>query len=56
MEGPASAFGNDDSRIGTVAAWLVAMGVQEAVMESTAQYWKPVWCELEGKIPTLHLA
>ena len=39
-----------------LAAWLVALGVQEAVRESTAQYWKPVWYELEGKIATLQLA
>jgi len=29
------------------AAWLLQQGVQEAVMESTAQYWKPVWEALE---------
>ena len=27
--------------------WLLALGVTEVVMESTAQYWKPVWLELE---------
>jgi hypothetical protein len=27
--------------------WLRDRGVQEAIMESTAQYWKPVWLELE---------
>jgi hypothetical protein len=32
-----------------LAAWLRQEGVQEAVMESTAQYWKPVWQELEGQ-------
>src|SRR5580700_1778180 len=30
-----------------LAAWLRQEDVQEAVMESTAQYWKPVWQELE---------
>jgi hypothetical protein len=29
--------------------------VQEAAMESTAQYWKPVWVGLEGQC-RLHLA
>lgn len=41
-----------------LVAWLQKRQVQELVMESTAQYWKPVWMELEphfgqGK---LHLA
>jgi hypothetical protein len=27
---------------------LVEQGVREVVMESTAQYWKPVWQQLEG--------
>lgn len=30
-----------------LAHWLSAEQVQEAVMESTAQYWKPVWGTLE---------
>ena len=30
-----------------LAQWLIAEQVQEAVMESTAQYWKPVWGALE---------
>ncbi|HEY1340266.1 MAG TPA: IS110 family transposase [Bryobacteraceae bacterium] len=29
------------------AAWLAALEVQEVVMESTAQYWKPVWRVLQ---------
>ncbi len=49
-------FGTTTPELEKLAAGLVARGVKEAVMESTAQYWKPVWCELEGKIPTLHLA
>ena len=49
-------WGTTTPELAQLAAWLVALGVQEAVMESTAQYWKPVWGELEGKIPTLHLA
>src|SRR5215475_7071712 len=27
--------------------WLQEQGVEEAVMESTAQYWRSVWLELE---------
>ena len=30
-----------------LAAWLVEEQVEETVMESTAQYWKPVWETLE---------
>lgn len=35
--------------------WLLQEGVQEIVMESTAQYWKPVWMDLEPHLK-LHLA
>jgi hypothetical protein len=27
--------------------WLDEPGVREAVMESTTQYWKPVWKQLQ---------
>jgi transposase len=30
-----------------LAEWLVEQGVEEVVMESTAQYWQPVWGTLE---------
>ena len=30
-----------------LAEWLIEQQVKEAVMESTAQYWKPVWEALE---------
>jgi transposase len=30
-----------------LAEWLLEQQVQEVVMESTAQYWKPVWEALE---------
>jgi hypothetical protein len=30
-----------------LADWLVAEQVEEVVMESTAQYWRPVWATLE---------
>lgn len=35
--------------------WLQEQGVSEAVMESTAQYWRSVWLELEPHM-RLHLA
>ena len=35
--------------------WLQARGVEEVVMESTGQYHKPVWLQLEGQF-RLHLA
>jgi transposase len=35
--------------------WLQEQGVEEAVMESTAQYWRSVWLELESHM-RLHLA
>jgi hypothetical protein len=30
-----------------LAAWLLEREVEEVVMESTAQYWRPVWEALE---------
>ena len=38
-----------------LSAWLLALGVGEVVMESTAQYWYPVWMALESQF-RLHLA
>src|SRR5579863_4060226 len=38
-----------------LVAWLQARGVEQVVMESTAQYWKPVWQALEPHF-RLHLA
>src|ERR1700694_2547036 len=53
----------ESRRFGTVAserehlvAWLQQRGVQEIVMESTAQYWKPIWLDLEPHFRPLHLA
>lgn len=40
-------FGVGASQLQALAAWLAAQGVQEVVMESTAQYWRPLWAELE---------
>jgi transposase len=36
--------------------WLQEHNVREVVMESTAQYWKPVWLDLEPHFEKLHLA
>jgi len=41
-------FGATASELRALREWLEQQGVREAVMESTAQYWKPVWQELEG--------
>jgi transposase len=42
-------FGTRPGDLKILADWLKELQVQEVVMESTAQYWKPVWQELEGK-------
>ena len=36
-------FGTTTSELRRLSQWLREGGVEEAVMESTAQYWKPVW-------------
>ena len=48
-------FGTGDSELKALAAWLAGEDVQEVVMESTAQYWRPVWRQLEQQCQ-LHLA
>ena len=48
-------FGTGAAELQHLSAWLSQNGVTEAVMESTAQYWKPVWMELEPHL-RLHLA
>ncbi len=48
-------FGAGSAELTELAAWLSQCGVEEAVMESTAQYWKPVWMALEPNL-RLHLA
>src|SRR6266850_4954494 len=40
-------FGSNPEQLRTLAAWLLEQEVEEVVMESTAQYWKPVWETLE---------
>jgi len=63
-------YGSNPEQLQELAEWLIELQVEEAVMESTAQYWKPVWGALErywkascqkregaGKMSgTLHLA
>ena len=39
--------GTSPDHLRALAAWLVEQGVVEVVMESTAQYWRPVWETLE---------
>jgi transposase len=47
-------FGTTRSEIASLAAWLQHQQVSEVVMESTAQYWRPVWYGLEAHFK-LHL-
>lgn len=39
--------GTSPAQLRELAEWLVEREVEEAVMESTAQYWRPVWEALE---------
>jgi transposase len=47
-------FGATRGEIEHLASWLQEQQVTEVVMESTAQYWRPVWYGLEGLFE-LHL-
>jgi transposase len=63
-------FGSNPQQLQVLSEWLIEQQVEEVVMESTAQYWKPLWSALErywkprcqkwegaGKMSgTLHLA
>ena len=40
-------FGGNPEQLRLLAAWLLEQEAEEVVMESTAQYWKPVWAALE---------
>ena len=40
-------IGTSPSPLRALAEWLVEREVDEVVMESTAQYWRPVWEALE---------
>jgi transposase len=48
-------FGTTVEDLELLRDWLQACGVDEVVMESTGQYHKPVWLQLEGQF-RLHLA
>src|SRR4029077_3552142 len=48
-------FATLPSEMRRLSIWLGEQGVEEAVMESTAQYWRSVWLELEPYM-RLHLA
>jgi len=40
-------FSSSPEQLRSLAAWLLEQEAEEVVMESTAQYWKPVWESLE---------
>jgi transposase len=40
-------FGSNPAQLRLLADWLLEQKVEEVVMESTAQYWRPVWETLE---------
>ena len=40
-------YGSNPEHLRLVAEWLIELQVEEVVMESTAQYWVPVWGALE---------
>jgi transposase len=49
-------FGTTRSQLRELNQWLIEVGVQEVVMESTARYWRPVWVALEETGIGKHLA
>src|SRR5512138_1294507 len=42
-------IGTTPDQLRALATWLVEHEVEEVVMESTAQYWRPVWETLERR-------
>ncbi|HEY7095165.1 MAG TPA: hypothetical protein VH437_00445 [Terriglobales bacterium] len=40
-------FSSSPEQLRSLATWLLEQEPEEVVMESTAQYWKPVWEALE---------
>src|SRR6202022_3547461 len=40
-------FNSNPEQLRSLAAWVLEQEAEEVVMESTAQYWKPVWEALE---------
>ena len=49
-------FGTGEGDLELLAIFLTEFEVQEVCMESTAQYWKPVWAKLEERKFHLELA
>ena len=49
-------FGTGAQERRHLVSWLKERQVHEVVMESTAQYWKPIWLDLEPHFAKLHLA
>ena len=47
-------FGSNPGQLRSLATWLVEQEVEQVVMESTAQYWRPVWEALERYWKPLH--
>jgi hypothetical protein len=47
-------FATMPSELHRLLLWLREHGVEEAVMESTAQYWRSVWLELEPHLRLHH--
>jgi hypothetical protein len=43
-------YGSNPESLQGLAEWLIEQQVEEVVMESTAQYWKPLWSALERSI------
>ena len=40
-------YGGNPEQLRALSEWLIVQQVEEVVMESTAQYWRPVWEALE---------
>ena len=40
-------YGSNPEQLRLLSEWLIEQQIEEVVMESTAQYWKPVWGALE---------
>jgi hypothetical protein len=40
-------YGSNPEQLRVLSEWLIEQQVEEVVMESTAQYWKPIWGAVE---------
>jgi hypothetical protein len=40
-------YGSNPEQLRVLVEWLIEQQVEEVVLESTAQYWKPLWSALE---------